>query len=579
MIHRTFSSLQSFKAMTFGRGLNIVVSDKSPGASDRQTRNGAGKSSLVELVHFLMGATCDPDSIFREDALSESTFGIELDLKGSVVRVERSGSESSKVESSGDTNDWPVQPKLEKKSGRMLLKNSDWKLLLGHLIFNLSVEADEAKYRPSFRSLFSYFVRRASNGGMLEPVQQSSKQQTWDQQVAVSYLVGFDWTIPQAWQQLRDREDALDTLRKGASAGLFGELIGKAADLRTKLTLAEDRLKQKQIRIDSFRVLPDYHDLEREASTLTRQINDLTNQNALDRQLLSELQTAIASEAPPPIIDLDALYREVGVVLPDVAVRRFEDVRKFHESVVSNRKTYLSQEITEAEQRITVNSRSQAEMVDRRAEIFNVLKTGGALEQYTQLQGELTKLRTEVETLRQRLQTAEALETGHTELKIERARLLTRLRQDHHEQEALYKEAILAYENMSGSLYEKPGVLTISQTESGPKFNVTLEREKSKGINNMRIFCFDWMLAQLCASRGMGPGFLVHDSHLFDGSDERQVAKALEIGARTAERIGWQYIVTMNSDVLPQSFSTGKHIVKPKLMDTEKGGVFGIRFG
>jgi uncharacterized protein YydD (DUF2326 family) len=95
----------------------------------------------------------------------------------------------------------------------------------------------------------------------------------------------------------------------------------------------------------------------------------------------------------------------------------------------------------------------------------------------------------------------------------------------------------------------------------------------------MQILCFDWMLAQMCAARNVGPGFLVHDSHLFDGSDERQVAKALELGEMAARKIGWQYVVTMNTDVLPASFQNHESIIEPRLLDSEDGGLFGVRFG
>jgi uncharacterized protein YydD (DUF2326 family) len=175
------------------------------------------------------------------------------------------------------------------------------------------------------------------------------------------------------------------------------------------------------------------------------------------------------------------------------------------------------------------NERLQGEKVDRRATVLNILRTGGAL--------------------------------------------------DHHEQGELYKAAILTFEELSSNLYEKPGSLTIRQEESGPRFEVRIHGEKSKGINNMQIFCFDWMLAQMCAARKADPGFLVHDSHLFDGSDERQVAKALELGEKTARKIGWQYIVTMNTDVLPASFADHDPIVDPRLLDSDDGGLFGLRFG
>lgn len=46
-------------------------------------------------------------------------------------------------------------------------------------------------------------------------------------------------------------------------------------------------------------------------------------------------------------------------------------------------------------------------------------------------------------------------------------------------------------------------------------------------------------------------GFLVHDSHLFDAMDERQIANAIEVGARLSQQHGFQYIITMNSDRIP----------------------------
>jgi len=99
----------------------------------------------------------------------------------------------------------------------------------------------------------------------------------------------------------------------------------------------------------------------------------------------------------------------------------------------------------------------------------------------------------------------------------------------------------------------------------------------------MQIFCFDMMLMQLCAERGIGPGFLVHDSHIFDGVDERQIAKALVLGERAARDLKFQYIVTMNSDAIPRefpdNFDLSRYVLPVQLTDaTEEGGLFGVRF-
>ncbi len=220
----------------------------------------------------------------------------------------------------------------------------------------------------------------------------------------------------------------------------------------------------------------------------------------------------------------------------------------------------------------------------RRRQLMGILRSGGALEHYARLQEEAGRAEAEAEGLRQRLATAERIESTKVELEIERARLLKALQNDLHERQEVISEAILTFEELSNALYEKAGSLTISATPNGPTVDVRIDAQRSKGITNMQIFCFDLMLADLATRRGMGPGFLIHDSHLFDGVDERQVAKALQLGADHAAAVGYQYIVTMNSDALPRDgFRSGFDVdafVRPtKLTDaTETGGLFGLRF-
>lgn len=125
--------------------------------------------------------------------------------------------------------------------------------------------------------------------------------------------------------------------------------------------------------------------------------------------------------------------------------------------------------------------------------------------------------------------------------------------------------------------------MTLEETSNGPMFDFPMQGSRSKGIKNIQIFCFDMMLMRLCAKRGIGPGFIVHDSHLFDGVDGRQLVSALKIGAETAEDLGFQYIVTMNEDDAfkekADGFDLSKHILPVALTDaTEDGGLFGFRF-
>jgi uncharacterized protein YydD (DUF2326 family) len=82
---------------------------------------------------------------------------------------------------------------------------------------------------------------------------------------------------------------------------------------------------------------------------------------------------------------------------------------------------------------------------------------------------------------------------------------------------------------------------------------------------------------------GRGPDFLVHDSHLFDGVDERQISRALSLARDVSSSEQIQYIATLNSDDLAKAESRGFNsegvIITPRLTDAfESGGLFGFRF-
>lgn len=586
MIRRFGSDLASFKTLTFKPGLNILLADKSEGANDRQSRNGAGKTSFIELVHFLFGADARKDSIFRSDALTAWTFDVSVDIAQETISAARSGAKPSRVFVNGAVESWPIPPQFDTRAGLFELSNENWKANLGQLWFGLPISAgDEAeRFQPSFRSLFSYFVRRQNSGGFQQPMQHSGMQQAWDQQVSICYLLGLDWSIPGRFQELRAQEKVAQELRKAARSGDLGRFFGKAADLRTKLTVAEARAVRLRRQLETFEVVPEYKALEREANEITREIDGMNVENVIDGDLLQQLRASLVDEDAPDLGDVTKLYAEAGVVLPDMVRRRFDEVERFHRTIIENRRAHLTAEIASAEARIAERDQRTAERDRRRRQIMGVLRSGGALEHYTSLREEAGRAEAEVEGLRQRLDTAERIESTKAELDIERANLTKALRDDIHERTDIIREAILIFESLSESLYEKAGSLTIAETGSGPQFEVHIDGQRSKGITNMQIFCFDLMLTEISLKNGRGPGFLIHDSHLFDGVDERQVAKALQLGAERAEAAGFQYIVTMNSDALPrEGFKTGfdirSYVMDTKLTDaTDTGGLFGLRF-
>jgi uncharacterized protein YydD (DUF2326 family) len=581
MIYQVTSSLNSFKTVRLNPGLNLIVAEKSKGATSRQTRNGSGKSSFVRIIDFLLGAKCDADSIFRSESLVDESFGMTFDLGGQRTTALRSGGDSSRIVVDGVFDGWPIKPKLHKDSGEFRISNAHWCDVLGAMMFQLP--ADLESYGPTFRAMISYFVRRESSGAFQEAQKQSSQQQNWDVQTNLSYLLGIDWTISHALQKVRLKEKSLETLKKEAKGGALGDLIGNIGELRTRLAVAERETNRLKAELAGFQVLPEYHELEKEASRLAIRISELTNDNTLDLERVASLSAQLESEQSPDSSSIESVYREVGIVLPELVSKRLEDVRQFHAAVIRNRRIHLQSEIDDAKNAITRRGEEKAELDDRRLEIMTTLNSHGALDQFSKLQEELTRQQASVEELKKKVTLAKQLDSEATELTIERAKIKQRLTADLEERADKLNESIVIFEEFSKQISDHEGSLVIEPKDNGPEFSINVEGKESKGIRSMQIFCFDMTLAVVWSKRKGGPGFLVHDSHLFDGMDSRQVARAIEIGASQAKQHGFQYIVCINSDQLraaefAKGFDHSLYRNPVEITDvSETGGIFGIR--
>jgi len=591
MILTIESSLPTFKTVTFHEGLNILLSDKNVASTEKQTRNSAGKTSLVEVIHFLLGADCDKDSLFRIDELVQHSFRGRFRIAGEDFTVERSGSDPSKVFLlSGGEERRDLPSKIDKISERPCVSNTNWRVFLGHVMFGLPADERgtlfEESFTPSFRSMISYFARRRDSGGFISPERQAEKQQRWDWQVNLSYLFGLDWQIPFEFNKIRTREKNLEDLKKAVKTGALGQVVGTVAELRPQVTVADAKAEKLRREITNFEVLDSYKALSKRAAQAKAEMQNITRQSVSLNENLEYLQSALVSEKPPQRSDIQQLYAAAGIELPSVALRRFEDVSSFYDSVIDNRRAHLEQEIADLKAQLAAGESSLVQLDRERSEILRDLEGKGALDDFLVLQRELADWDAQAATLHERFRAAEVLEGEATKLDIDRANLKRRLQEDHRARKAVLGEAILIIAEAIADLYgDRAGGFVVEATENGPVFRISIEGDRGGGISNMEIFCFDLALLKVVTKRFAGPGFLLHDSHLFDGVDERQIAGALLLGLRATQAKGLQYIVTMNSDIfyrLPlfEAIDVKVAVLDTRLSDkTEDGGLFGFRFG
>jgi uncharacterized protein YydD (DUF2326 family) len=446
------------------------------------------------------------------------------------------------------------------------------------LAFGLDESETGVKHHPTFRSLISYFARY--RGGAFEsPFKTFATAQAWQQQVYNSFLLGLEWRDAAEWQLLREQKDALQKLRRAVDA--LPGLAESVGELEAQLVQAQRRITRTEEDLAGFDVHPEYHEIVIEADRLTAAIHKLSNENLVARRKLSLYEEQHDSEQPAAANDLLALWDEAGAALGESVRRTFDEVEAFHAQVIENRRVYLASAM-EAVRRDSAERATQIDALSsQRAALLQILNTHRALDEFTQLQERVASLRREEADLLARIRRAREIEEGEARLEIERQTLLQRARRDFDERAEEWREAISLFADNTEALYDEPGRLVIDVTSSGYRFGVDVERGESRGISHMMIFSYDLMLAQKWASKTTQPGFLVHDSEIFDGVDERQVAAALRLAAGAATSRGFQYICALNSDSLPSSELIGDLLLSPVLRLTDEsdaGRLLGLAF-
>lgn len=590
MIHEIWSDRPTFKRLRFHSGLNIVVatktSSKMSDSMGRRSRNGAGKSSVIDVVRFVLGGEVRRDqTVIAAAPLAADTFFMTFDILGKAVTASRTPArgKSGRIQIQGAHEHWPIQPDIDEKTGEISMARSTWLDLLGQVFFGFpDSRRIPSGSRLSFLSCIAYFSRRGRDGAFADWRRTFDRQGAADYIVPLSFLFGLDTDVALKFVQLAEAQRRDNDVRKALHQEVLSAL-GSKGQVRNAIVKADRSADRLRARLESTSVVDFYGEFEREAANLDARVRELNDGNYIDSQYLHDLEEAIGSERAPELPDLARLYAEAGIVLPGVTLQRYADVQRFHEVVVSNRAEHLSAEIAATRERIAERTRERDAIVDRHDEILEILKSGLSRGHYARLERELAEVLAEAAQLKKNYELIERFENSQVDVKTMRIDAERALRADLSEREELIRQAVAIFQEASSALYSEPAEFDIAADATGPRFDISKPDIGSIGVRNMQVFCFDITMALMLARRGSWPGFLMHDSHIFDGVDGRQIGAALRVAERMLSAIDGQYIVTINSDDLEKAAREygddfAKSIVPPELSDAEEGGLFGFRF-
>lgn len=589
MIYSLRSNNPNFKSVDFKSGFNVILAtrnhDNENANEDKETRNGAGKTTLVEIIHFCLGSKVSANSVFKNESLKGWSFILELDVGKNIYKIERFTDNPNKIFISPYSDSSCFNCKYDKKERKYYTTPIQLNKVMLYEFFGIHFSDDSYGSAPSFRELISYIIRRNVEG-YRDAFEFFPKQKASSVQLCNSFFLNLSMNYAWQFQQIKDRKKGIEDYKKAAKSGVMGEFTLNIGELSTEVITRQREVDAFKEQLDAFQVHPQYEMISKEVNKLTEIIHTLANTRVLREQLLKRYEKNYEQQKPEiPIEDIKKIYDEAGVLFQDSILQPLSKVIEFHKCLITNREEYLRNEIISIRKEISEIQNQIADLSKQRAEKMTILKTHGALAEYILIQDRYNNAKQILEDAKNRLKSAEYIEDSKSRLKIENQELLLKSRQDYNERMKIREKAVSLFKSNTEFLYTESGTLTIDLKETGYSFGVEIKNARSQGVNYMKVFCYDMVLAELGYEKERYPDFLIHDSTIFDGVDERQVYRALLLAYQKSIALNMQYICLINSDMIPyQEFDDEfkkqfeSNIILKISDDQENGGLLGIRF-
>lgn len=533
----------TFKTITFHDGFNFIVAEKSKDSSDKDSTNGLGKSLLLEIIDFCLGA--NPSETLKKEEMQDWRFFLDISIDCDEFTFIRNVDDLKNVIIHGDPERLGLNESLDSVYNADLIKS-----ILGNILFGLNeTKLDGKKNKPSYRSLISYFMRTGPDS-YSEPFAYFSKQPTWSKQVNNAYLLGLDWELSTKLSQLKIKLDNLDKANKAIDDGAMSDFGGTVGELESEKINLQTKLDVKAERLKNFQVYEDYRDVQDKANKLTENIHGLLNTVTINSQIIEKYKADLDNEEGENI-RIEQIYKDAGIIFEKSLVRTLGEVEIFHSNLVTNRKNYLRSEIDALSKEDEQLRFRISELTKERASYMNILDSHGALEEYALLQNEVSKEHAKIADVESRIARLTEIEESISSLRVEIEQMVKKMRRDYSERLPTIAAAIKIFNANSEYLYAQPGTLSVDITKDGYRFKVDIKKSGSDGVGNMKVFCYDLMLAEYWAIIMRREIPLFHDSKIFADVDPRQIAKALELAKDKSESLGFQYICSMNSSYIP----------------------------
>jgi uncharacterized protein YydD (DUF2326 family) len=250
---KVYANKPSFKTVCFNeKGLSFIIAKQKDAQSKEtgKTYNGVGKSLLVKIIHFCMGARAKRYKSFCAK-LPGWEFSVEFYINDKKYTAKRSTDTPNRIFLN---NDELTIPNFNEQ--------------LGLIAFDIP----NGVANLTFRSLFPFFIR-PDRQGYVRFSEASRSFNSYQSMLYNTFLLGLDIFLAQRKNELKKEKDRIKSLENNfKNDTLLRDFFTGNKDVALTIIDIEEKIKKLDNDLKGFRVAEDYHDVQLEADQIEKQL-------------------------------------------------------------------------------------------------------------------------------------------------------------------------------------------------------------------------------------------------------------------------------------------------------------------
>ncbi|OFY80362.1 MAG: hypothetical protein A2281_17675 [Bacteroidetes bacterium RIFOXYA12_FULL_38_20] len=560
---------ETFHTITFNKvGVSIIRAIKVS-EDKKSTYNSTGKSLLIYLIHFCLGGSENQE---LKEKLPEWEFSLDFLIDDVPFTATRNVDNQKFV-------------RLNEKEYK-LSEYTDW--LQSKTFFNIP---NEFKY-ISFRSLINRFIRPKKSS--YDTYNCYLKEEVGYQELLNnSYLLGLDISRISKKKELKEEWDTTKEKKKNIeNDSIMREFFTGDSD-KKKIDLEiiglEKKLERLTKSIAEFKVAEDYDSIRKEADEISEQLKRYKNRRSVIFNAINNIEKSLDIRPDISSKDIQNLFEDAKININESIKRRFDEVEDFNRKLLGNRKARLLDEKKQFESQLNELDGIIRMLGKAQDEKLSLLQATGSLEEYSKLNEQCSQVQIKYNKLVDYKELLGTYNSKIDEIKEAFVKENSDTNKYLKEIELLKKRNIEVFNSFAEQFYQNKTsgiIIENNEGENQSRFNIeaTIDSDSGDGVNNVKIFCFDWTI--LKTQNNHNVKFIFHDSRLISEIDPRQIATMFYLSNFHTNEFGLQYIITANQkelDALKSEFTEEeyqkfieKNIVEELTDESDESKLLGI---